>query len=114
MILFNLFAKFIGARAAGVLIEVLKVAAIVAVLAFVPWWLRHDAARDATAAANAQCQRTIQRLEDQHREEADRRAEDAQSADEALPLTPADRRELERLCAADEDCRDQARVKGGK
>ena len=37
MILFNLFAKFIGARAAGVLIEVLKVAAIVAVLAFVPW-----------------------------------------------------------------------------
>lgn len=107
-------ARLFGERFAAALAEALKVTVIVVGLLGATWWLRHDAARDAKTAADAQCQRTVQKLEDQHREEADRRAEDAQSAGEALPPTPAARSALERLCATDDACRDQGRFKGRK
>lgn len=113
-LLVKLLARLFGDKFAAALAEALKVITVVVLALLGTWWLRHDAARDAATAANAQCQRTIQKLEDQHREEADRHAEDAQSAGEALPPTPAARRELERLCAADEACRDKGRLEGRK
>lgn len=107
-------ARLFGERFAAALADVLKVTVIVLGILGATWWLRHDAARDAETAANAQCARTIQKLEDQHREEEDRRGDEAQSAGEALPPTPAARRELERLCATDDACRDKDRFKGRK
>ncbi|MEQ1672337.1 MAG: hypothetical protein ABL893_15905, partial [Hyphomicrobium sp.] len=100
-------SRFVPEKWLNAAVEIVKVLiAVIAVFSAI-WWLRYDAKIDERRAGNARCDKTITNLVNTQTNEADRRAEDAQSAGEAQPPVPAVRAELNRLCATDEACRER-------
>ncbi len=107
--LLRMIAPMVSKRVLSALGETLNVLAVVAAALLGLWWLRHDAARDAATVAAAECAHTISKIETTQREGAESRADDAQSAGEAVPPVPTgNRSELDRLCRSDENCRTRA------
>ena len=110
----GLFSRFIPEKWLHAFVEVVKVLIVVLAIFVAIWWLRHDAKMDERRSAQSRCDQTITNLVNTQKEEADDRAEDAQSAGEVVPPVPAERAQLNRLCATDEACRERLTHRRGK